>query len=386
MKKAPRRTTKIARRAPTTRPTVAEVDLTAIAHNLKGIRTRVGKSVAIMAVVKANAYGHGLQHVASFVEPTLADYFGVAFPEEGVELRKAGIRKPIQVFTIADQAQASLYAKYGLEATISSTGDVDLLNKEARKSGKIVQVHLKIDTGMNRIGVKAADLETIATSLGKARKLELKGIFTHFATADERNKQFLMHQLDEFRRCVERLKVLGVEAVHVHCANSASILDVPETYFTMVRPGVMMYGYYPSRETTEIIPLRTAMTLKTRVALVKSIAPGESVSYNRRYVATQRTTIATLPIGYADGYTRLLSGKAVALIGGKKCPAVGTICMDQMMVDIGAENVRPGDEAVLIGSQGNGYISARDLAESIGTIPYEICCAISSRVPRTYIQ
>jgi alanine racemase len=194
-----------------------------------------------------------------------------------------------------------------------------------------------------------------------------------------------MHQLDEFSRSLDRLKHLGVEAPYVHCANSASILDAPQTSFTMVRPGVMMYGYYPSRETSESIPLRPAMTLKTKVTLVKTIAPGESVSYGRRFIATRRTGIATLPLGYADGLTRLLTGKAQAIIGGKRFPVVGTICMDQIMVDIGSEAVQPGDEAVLIGTQGRETISAWDLAGKLGTIPYEICCAISSRVPRVYI-
>lgn len=386
MKKAPRGNSKTARRTPPTRPTVAEVDLSAISYNLKGVRKKVGASVGIMAVVKANAYGHGLQQVALFVESSLADCFGVAFPEEGLELRMAGVRKPIHVFTIAAETQLPLYSDHDLEATVSSVLDVELLDRVARKAARLLQIHLKIDTGMNRIGVKPRDLDSVVSALAKSRRLEVKGIFTHFATADESNKQFLMHQLDEFGRAIELLRKAGVESAHIHCANSASIIDAPDTYFTMVRPGVMMYGYYPSRTTTESVPLKIAMTLKTRVALVKSIAAGESVSYGRRFVATRKTQIATIPVGYADGYTRLLTGKAEALIGGMRFPLVGSICMDQIMVDVGAEDIRPGDEAVLIGSQKQELISAWEVAERLGTIPYEICCAISSRVPRVYVQ
>jgi alanine racemase len=365
------------------RPTVAEIDLSAIAFNLRGVKKKVGSSTKVMAVVKANAYGHGIDLVARFVESAgLADYFGVAFVEEGLVLRKAGIKKPIHVFTVPVPQQASLFSEFSLEPTVSSVQEISFLQKSAAKAGKSLPIHLKIDTGMNRIGVKPGDLESAVTALGKARRLAVQGVFTHFATADESNKQFLMYQLDEFRRQLDRLRPMGIDPGLVHCANSASILDVPESSFSMVRPGVMMYGYYPSRTTSESIPLKPAMTLKTRVSLVKWIGPGESVSYGRRFVATRRTQIATLPIGYADGFTRLLSGKAEVLIHGSRFPIVGTICMDQLMVDVGLEEVSQGDEAVLIGAQGDKQISAWDLAAGLGTIPYEICCAISSRVPR----
>ncbi len=378
MKKKPGNQTRTA-----IRPTVAEIDLSAIAFNLRGVRKKVSAGTKIMAVVKANAYGHGIDLVAPFVESTgLADYFGVAFPEEGIALRKAGIKKPVHVFTVPSVKQALWFTEFGLEPTVSSVPEIVFLDRSAAKAKKTLPIHLKIDTGMNRIGVKPTDLESVVRALGKARRLAVQGVFTHFATADEANKQFLMHQLDEFRRQLDRLRQFGVELGLVHCANSAAILDVPESSFSMVRPGVMMYGYYPSRTTSESIPLKLAMTLKTRVSLVKWIGPGESVSYGRRFVATRRTQIATLPVGYADGYMRLLSGKAEVLIHGHRFPVVGTICMDQLMVDVGSEGIRPEDEVVMIGAQGDKRISAWDLAVSLGTIPYEICCAISSRVPR----
>lgn len=369
-----------------TRPTVAEIDLSAIAFNLQGVRTKVGRGVGIMAVVKANAYGHGLERVSSFVEKGLADCFGVAFPEEGEALRTAGIRKPIHVFTLPAREQLPLYVQYNLEATVSSRHEVTLLQQAGAKARRTLPIHIKIDTGMNRLGVKPADVDAVTAELAKATRVEVKGVFTHFATADEPRREFVMHQLDEFQRALERLRVLGVEAEVIHCANSAAILDLPETYFSMVRPGVMMYGYYPSKTTSESVPLKTAMKVKTRVALMKWIGPGESVGYGRRFLATKRTQIATLPIGYADGYTRLLTGKAFVLIRGKKFPVAGSICMDQIMADVGEEQIEVGDEAVIIGSQGDAAISAWDLADSLGTIPYEICCAISSRVPRVHIS
>ncbi|MBI4418263.1 MAG: alanine racemase [Ignavibacteriales bacterium] len=365
---------------------MAEVNLSAIAFNLKGVRKKVGDRVQIMAVVKANAYGHGLEGVSTFVEKGLVDCFGVAFPEEGQALRMSGIRKPIHVFTLPTEQQARLYIDHNLESTISSVRDVAVLQRAAEKSGKTLPVHLKIDTGMNRLGIKPEDVDSVVSALRKARRVEVKGVFTHFATADEPRREFVMYQLEEFRKSIEHLRALGVVPEVIHCANSASILDLPETYFSLVRPGVMMYGYYPSRTTSESVPLKIAMTLKTRVALVKWIRPGESVSYGRKFVATRRTRIATLPIGYADGYTRLLTGKASVLVHGKKFPVVGSICMDQIMVDVGEEAVEVGEEAILIGSQSGETISAWDLAGPLGTIPYETCCAISSRVPRMHIS
>lgn len=369
-----------------TRPTVAEVDLSAIAFNLKGIRARVGPGIGIMAVVKANAYGHGMERVSTFVDQGLADCFGVAFPEEGLALRTAGIRKPIHVFTLPTASQAHLYTDHDLEATVSSTRDLALLDREAGRAGKPVRIHLKVDTGMNRIGVKPAELEAVVAGLARSRRLELKGVFTHFATADEPRRDFLRTQIAGFQRSLEQLRSLGVEPDVVHCANSACILDMPETWYSMVRAGVMMYGYYPSKTTSESVPIRPALTWKTRVMLVKVIEPGETVSYGRRFAATRRTRIATLPVGYADGFTRLLTGKAHVLLRGKRFPVAGSICMDQLMVDVGDEPVEPDDEAVLIGRQGEGYCPAWELADALGTIPYEICCAISSRVPRTYIS
>ena len=365
-----------------TRPTVAVIDLDALAHNLKGIRKKVGRTVNVMAVVKANAYGHGIVEVASFLRKSGVEYFGVANAEEGVVLREAGIKTPILVFTIPAAKQIPLFTDLSLEATVGSELEARQLNTQAVRARKSLNVHLKIDTGMNRIGVKPAQLGSVLGILGGLKRIEIKGVYTHFATADKRDKTFALQQLDLFKGALKTLEVSGVSPELIHCSGSAGILDLPESYFSMVRPGIMMYGYYPSDETTESVKLKPVLSLKSRVSVVKKIEAVESVSYGRRFIAGQKTTIATIPVGYADGYMRMLTGQSNVLIGGKVFPTAGTICMDQLMVDVGNADVGVGDEAVLIGRQGKNTITAWDLAAKIGTIPYEICTNISSRVPR----
>jgi alanine racemase len=367
-----------------TRPTVAEIDLKALRHNLNGVRKKVGKSVRVMGVVKANAYGHGIVEVAKFLERQKIDYLGVANAEEGVVLREAGLVAPIHVFTLPSNAQAPLFGAFDLEPTICTQSEAALLSTQAERAGKTIAVHLKIDTGMNRIGVEPKELKPLLKKLAKLRRLVIKGVYTHFAAADTRDKSFSKQQLAEFGEALEVLQKEGVSAQVIHCAGSAGILDMPESYFCMVRPGIMLYGYYPSRETTESVALKPVLSLKSRVSLVKWVAPGESVSYGRRYIAKRKTRIASLPVGYADGYMRSLTGRSEVLIGNKRFPTAGTICMDQLMVDVGTEDVRVGDEAVLIGRQRGEHISAWDLASTLNTIPYEICTNISSRVPRIH--
>lgn len=361
---------------------MAEIDLRALAGNLDGVRKKVGRSVRIMGVVKANAYGHGIIEVAKFLERRKVDYLGVANAEEGVALREAGIAVPIHVFTLPSKSQAPLIVQYDLEPTVCSQAEASILNAQGTRAGKSVLIHVKIDTGMNRIGVKPGDLKKLLKRLSTFRRLEIRGVYTHFAAADVRDKSFSRQQLSEFHDALEILRREGVSAELIHCAGSAGILDLPESYFTMVRPGIMLYGYYPSHETTESVELAPVLSLKSRVSLIKWVNPGETVSYGRRFTPRRRTRIATLPIGYADGYMRSLTGRSSVLIGNKRFPTAGTICMDQLMVDVGNEDVRVGDEAVFIGHQRHERISAWDLAATLGTIPYEICTNISSRVPR----
>jgi len=371
---------------PSTRPTVAEIDLNAIAFNLERVRKEVGEGVLVMAVVKANAYGHGMTEVARYLERRRVDYFGVAFPEEGATLRRAGIRKPIHVFTLPFPSQARLYAEHRLEATVASARDVRLLDHAAGLRSRRVAVHVKVETGMNRIGVRRESLPSLIRTLQRSRHLDVRGMFTHFATAEVRGDSFTRMQLEEFDGALSTALRLGLDVPIVHCANSAAILNYPQSHYSMVRPGLMLYGYSPSPTSPRRISLKPAMSLKTAIAFVKRIEAGESVSYGRRFIARRGTTIATLPLGYADGFSRMLTGKAEVLIGGGRYPVVGTICMDQCMAACGDSTVGAGDEAVLIGKQGKELITAWDWAKRLGTVPYEVCCAISSRVPRVYIN
>ncbi len=365
---------------------MAEIDLGALAQNFSGITRKVGKNVKVMAVVKANAYGHGIREVSRFLENSGARYFGVATAEEGKALREVGIRSPIHVFTLPSPPQIPLYFDYRLEPTICTEAEIILLETEARKRRQSVEAHLKIDSGMRRIGVRVEGMPRVLKVLGKSRRINVKGVYTHFATADEQDKGFLHAQLEEFDRGLEMLARQGVAFDLAHCANSGAILDEPRAYKSMVRPGVMLYGYYPSRTTSESVRIRPVLTLRTTVSMTKRLAAGDTVSYGRRFVATRPTWIGTLPIGYADGFSRMLTHKARCLIRGRSFPVAGTICMDQCMVDLGHAWRQAGEEAVLIGRQGRQSISAWDLADQIGTIPYEILCAISERVPRIYTK
>jgi alanine racemase len=368
-----------------TRPTVAEINLAAIRSNVEGIRRKVGPQVKIMAVVKANAYGHGIVEVAKNLQQRAeADYFGVALPEEGALLRQAGITAPILVFTLPTKKQSVLYTEFDLEATVCSLNEAELLDEVSRTQRHHTPVHLKIETGMNRIGVQVNDLSSFLTHMGKFRNLDIQGVYTHLATTDEEGRDFAHQQLGKFTDALDTIASAGIQPSITHVAGSWGILDFPESYFSLVRPGVILYGYYPSQRTSTSIALQAALRLSTSVSLVKTIESGESVGYGRKFVASRRTSIATLPIGYGDGVSRLLSGNMSVLIQGNVFPVVGTIGMDQMMVDIGNADIAVHDEAVIIGTQGARSISAWDLAESIGTIPYEICCWISHRVPRSY--
>ncbi len=314
----------------------------------------------------------------------LAHYFGVAFPEEGAELRRAGIRKPIHVFTIAAASQLKLYPEFGLEPTVCSSEQVEQFDRLGKRLKTKIPVHLKIETGMNRIGVQKNSWKEIVGALARAGRIELQGVFTHFATSGDKDQSFARRQLQEFTEAVDLFRRAGIEPREIHCANSGAILDLPESYCSMVRPGIMMYGYYPSRTTSESVVLKPALSLKTQVSMVKKIGAGESVSYGRRYIAAKSTTIATIPIGYADGLFRTLTNRMNVLIGGASFPVVGTICMDQCMVDCGSTDVHAGDEVVVVGSQRGRKQTAWQLSETVGTSPYELLCAVAARVPRIY--
>lgn len=341
----------------------------------------------MMAVVKANAYGHGSVTVSRTALEQGCSYLAVARIDEAVELRKAGIEAPILVFGGFSHDDAYFIPRFDIEATVFDETGLRQLSAAAKQAGQPVRVHVKIDTGMGRLGVAWQEALSFIRQLQKYKELLLQGIYSHFATADSLDKSYAQLQLERFKACLETLRAQGVEIPIKHIANSGAILDMPDSYFDMVRPGIMMYGYYPTPETTQSVPLQPAMTLQTQVMQVKTLERGESVSYGRLFIAKEKTRVATLPIGYADGYNRLLSNCGEVLIHGKRFPVVGRVCMDLIMVDVSSDStVHSGDEAVLFGEQTGQRITVESICEKLHTIPYEVTCWVAKRVPRIHMN
>ena len=369
------------------RPVWVEVDLDAIRHNLSEIRRLVGPMVEIMAVVKAEAYGHGGVKVAKTALQAGASRLGVALPEEGIALREAGITAPILVFGPLQTDQADTIVRYDLTPTICMLEPAVALSRAATTAGKKIPFHVKIDSGMNRIGIPANEGVVFIKKMLPLPGLVFEGIFSHLATADEQDKEYAKYQIKIFNKVIADLKAEGLLPSKAHLANSAGIIDLPLSHYNLVRPGIILYGMYPSTQVqADKIQLQPAFALKTKVVYIKRVPQGSAVSYGRKYVTPKEATILTIPIGYADGWSRKLSGKAQALISGKRFPIVGTICMDLCMVDVGDEPVEIGQEVVLIGSQGSERITVEEISAYLGTINYEVTCMISDRVPRRYLH
>ena len=369
------------------RPTRAEVDLGALRFNIDQVRNKVGSQTKMMAVVKANGYGHGIVEVAKAAVEFGVDCLGVAYPKEGLILRQNGIVVPVVVLAGIVPDEADSCVDYGLETAVSTVDIARFVDEAAQRRERKAKVHLKIDTGMERLGVRAEDALGFAKDVAAMGHLEIVGIFTHFATSDESDKNFALRQLDRFGKAIDRIKAMGMEIPLRHIANSGAILDMPEAWFDMVRPGIILYGVYPSKETSESFPVKPVMALKSKVVFVKDVPANTSISYGRKYVTSRATRIATVAIGYADGYSRLLTNKSEVLIHGRRYRTVGVICMDQLMVDIGdSTDITVGDEVTLMGSDSAECITAWELSDRMNTIPYEILCAVSARVPRVYTQ
>lgn len=365
------------------RATWAEINLGAIAHNLQEIKKKVAPA-EIMAVIKADAYGHGLKEVARVALENNARYLGVSTVEEGVQLRKQ-TTTPILVFGGFFENQIKACLEHDLELTLFDFERAGALSKQAQASGNSAKVHIKVDTGMTRVGVHWQESLDFICRVSELRYVKIVGIYTHFASADAKDKSFAKTQLQRFQKVLTELEMRNIQIPLKHTANSGAILDLPESYFDMVRPGVSIYGYYPSFEATESINLQPAMSFKSQVVAVKQVESGTKISYDSTYETVKQTKIVTVPVGYADGYNRLLSNQGEVLIRGKRYPVVGQVCMDFIMVDIGLENdIQTGDEVVLLGCQGDEEISIYEICEKLNTIPYEFTCMISSRVPRVY--
>jgi alanine racemase len=355
---------------------------------MREIRKFLSPKSEIMAVVKANAYGHGALETSKIVLANGAKSLAVARVEEAKELRKAGIDAPVLLLGYTPGTQFNEVLDLNLIQTVYSLEMAEALNSVAERSGRQAKVHLKIDTGMGRLGLTPGRpaLEDVLKA-ARLPHLILEGIFTHFAAADSADKTFTLAQLELFNSFLEELRKAGLEFPLRHCANSAALLDLPQTYLNLVRPGIIIYGLYPSGEIQNLINLKPAMSFKTRIAQIKKVPAGYKVSYGSTYQTSQPTVIAVISAGYADGYSRLLSSRGIVLVNGHRAKVVGRVCMDQCMIDVGHINgVSPGDEVTLFGSGGGETIPVEEIAKLTGTISYEIVCMVNSRVPRFYLN
>ena len=366
------------------RSTFAVINLSNLKHNLNRIKT-LAPSSKVMAIVKANAYGHGIVEISKALEKFGVDYLGVAFADEGITIREAGIKIPIVVLVPTFPDEAKKFVEYDLQASVSTHEFVAELSKEAIKAGKTIPVHLCIGTGMNREGIQPGDAVQCMDKCKGMANIEFVGVCTHFATSST-DAVFVKRQLRLFNDTLESLKQAGYNFPIIHTANSGAIANHPEAHYSIVRPGMSLYGYSPIPELTGKFDLKPILTLRTKVVMMRKIRKGESVGYDRLFISDKPTTIATIPVGYGDGYFKTLTNKSQCLINGKRYNLVGTVCMDECMVDVGDDDIKVGDEVVLLGKQGNEEITAFELANKIGTIQYEILTAISARVPRLYIE
>ncbi len=366
--------------------THARVHLDHIVANLRGVRARVGDRAVLLAI-KGDAYGHGAVQVArAVVRAGAADWFGVATVPEGVELRRAGITAPILKLSHAFDEELEEAVRARLVLTVVSEATVLAAERVAAQVGVTCEVHLKVDTGMRRIGVEPQEAPGVARLIDEQPHLSLTGVFTHLPASDDPAQDDVTHsQLRTFAGVVQEVSAaIGRELPYVHAANSGGVLAHPESWGTMVRPGILAYGHYPDPTTPRTVDVLPALTLASRVSFVKRVRAGETVSYGRTWSAVRDTTVATVTIGYADGFSRLNSNRGHLLVRGRPYPVAGRVCMDQTMIDVGDDEVAVGDEVVAIGSQGTEQISATEVAGVMGTIPYEVTCLITRRVTRLY--
>ncbi len=366
------------------RPTFAEVNLENIKHNLKQFRRHVQPSARLMAVVKANGYGHGAVEAARTSLAAGADWLSVALVEEGIQLRQSGIAAPILLLGALSPNSLSAVFQYRLTPGIVDYATFAGLENEAIRQRKRIGVHVKLDTGMGRLGTRSEKGLELVRAVMESSWLDLQGIYTHFAAADEDKGDFTAVQFKQFALVVESIKSEKQDVI-AHCANSAAAIAFPETHMDMVRIGISLYGYYPADHMRSLIDLQPALSFYTRVAQLKEVPAGTPISYGRTFVTKRHSKIATLPVGYADGYWRLLSNRGAVLVRGKRAPLAGRVCMDYIMADVtGIEDVAVGDQVVLYGRQGDEEISVDEIASLAGTINYEVTCALSARVPRVY--
>ena len=368
---------------------LALIDLDALEYNIKSIRKKTPEGTGIIGVIKADAYGHGSVEVAQVLLENGADWFAVAVVDEALNLRKHGINAPILLLGYTPELRFEDVINNGFIQTMYSYEMAEKLSKTAVRLGKTAVVHIKIDTGMGRIGYRVNDeAADEIVRISKLPGIEVNGMFTHFAASDEADKAYTNMQFERFMKMDKMLKDRGLNIPIRHAANSAAIMDIDSMMLNMVRPGIILYGAYPSDEVIkENLDLRPVMSIKTHVSFVKEVEKGDCISYGRTYTAPEKRKIATIPVGYADGFIRAYAKEGKVLIKGKFAPIVGRICMDQFMVDVtDIDDVKINDEVVLMGTQGENSITADDIAKALNTINYEVFCTLSKRVPRQYIR
>ncbi len=367
------------------RPTYVEVNLKNIKYNFEQIKKHVGNA-KIMPILKANAYGHGLVRLALFFQELKADYLGVAVLEEGILLREKGVEIPVIVLGGILGNQVPKFLKYDLTITASSIEKLEQIQSAAEKLKVKAKVHLKIDTGMERIGVHYYNAENFIKTAFKMKNIEVEGIFSHFANSTAYDLSDAKRQFARFEKALEFIEKEKFEIPLKHISNSGAILQLSQANLDLVRPGIILYGVYPSEETRKTISVKPALTWKSRVVYFKVITKGHSVGYGSTWTAKENTRAVTVPVGYGDGYFRSMSQKAQVLINGKRYPVIGTISMDQIVVNIGNDSAYNNDEVVLLGKQNDAEITAEEMARWAGTIPYEILTNINTRVPRVYVS
>lgn len=363
-----------------------EVDLGAVRHNVGVLRGLLKPGAKFMAVVKANGYGHGAVEVARAALAAGADRLGVATVDEALSLRQAGISAPVQLLSEPPVAAIPVLVESDIIPAVTTRQFAVALGNAASSRGVLARYHLKVDSGMNRIGVRAEDAAQFAAALADFPGLHLEGVFTHFATADVPGDWEVTRQLERFSAAVEQMRTEGVNPGIVHAANSPATILVPEAHFDMVRCGIAIYGLHPAKSTYGKVDLRPAMSVKARATLLKRIGMGEGVSYGLTWQAAMPTDIATIPLGYADGVHRVLSNRMPVLAGGRRCEQVGRVCMDQLMVEIPRGLAfEAGDEVVIVGTQAAEKITLDELADLAGTINYELACAFGARLERVHV-
>ena len=368
----------------TQRPSRIVVDLSAVGDNLRAIRARVG--VPVMGIVKANAYGHGLVPVARHLEACGVDRLGVAFVEEGVALRRAGIRLPILVLGGIFGPQVADYLRHDLEITVSSLDKLRQVEAVAEALGQRARVHLKIDTGMERIGVHSYSCAGFIDAAAASRWCDIVGVYSHLACADDPGSPMTDRQVERFAEACAHFTRIGAPMPLRHLANSGGVLHAPGTWLDLVRPGIILYGVLPDPASQATLALRPALSLVSRVVYFKVVRAGGTVSYGATWTAANDTRIATIPVGYGDGYPRALSSRGEVLLRGHRRPIAGRVCMDQFMVDLGPDGTAYNeDEVVLVGRQDGQAIRVEDIARQAGTIPYEILTGLNERIPRAYV-